>query len=412
MKKFAFFILKALATIALAYGTLWAFVILAIALRSKGIFAIIRTIGLVIFSIIIAINIWFPKNKHKKKFLIIEIILFILVVGEGAYTELKYKYEKSITIDNSILTINTNKYMPFRENSEIVRLEEEASLKLEDNLPIVDGAAAVFPVYSAFVNEVYPEEKVMLNSRNVYSIASNGETGEHEVFDLEEGVFQYNNTVTGYQKLARKEIDIFFGAYPSEQQISFAKVKGTTFKCTPIGREGFVFFVNKDNPVENLTSEQIRKIYSGEITNWKEVGGKNEEILAFQRNEGSGSQSMLIRFMGDKPIKEPIKNEYQDSMGMIIDSVANYRNHSNSIGFSFRYYAEDIIGNQNVKLISVDGVAPTQENITNETYPITTDLYAVTYEGNPNENVDKLIEWALSEQGQYIITETGYAPVK
>ena len=412
MKKIAFFILKAIATIALAYGTLWAFVLLALALHSKGIFAIIRTIGLLAFSIIIAINIWFPKNKHKKKYLIAGIILFIIVVSEGVYTELKYKYEKSITIDSSILTIDTNKYMPFRENSEIVRLQEEATLKLEDNLPIVDGAAAVFPVYSAFVNAVYPEEKVNLNSNNIYTVDGKGDKGVYESFNLEEGIFQYNNTVTGYQKLAKKEIDIFFGAYPSEQQISFAKVKGTTFKCTPIGREGFVFFVNKDNPVENLTSEQIRKIYSGEITNWKEVGGKDEEILAFQRNEGSGSQSMLIRFMGDTPIKEPIRNEYQDTMGMIIDSVANYRNHSNSIGFSFRYYAEDIIGNQNVKLIAVDGVIPSVENITNELYPITTDLYAVTFEGNTNENVDKLIEWALSKQGQYIITETGYAPVK
>ena len=107
MKKIAFFILKAIATIALAYGTLWAFVLLALALHSKGIFAIIRTIGLLAFSIIIAINIWFPKNKHKKKYLIAGIILFIIVVSEGVYTELKYKYEKSITIDKnfSFMTI-------------------------------------------------------------------------------------------------------------------------------------------------------------------------------------------------------------------------------------------------------------------------------------------------------------------
>lgn len=141
------------------------------------------------------------------------------------------------------------------------------------------------------------------------------------------------------------------------------------------------------------------------------MGGKDEEIAAFQRNEGSGSQSMLERFMGDTPIMEAPTEMVTDLMSGIIEKVSNYRSKSNSIGFSFRYYVEGIIQNPDIKMLSVDGVAPTAENIKNGRYPIVTPIYAVTYEENDNKNVDKLLEWILSEEGQYIIEETGYVGV-
>jgi len=78
------------------------------------------------------------------------------------------------------------------------------------------------------------------------------------------------------------------------------------------------------------------------------------------------------------------------------------------MGFSFRFYVEGIIKNPDIKIIAVDGVAPTVENVRNEKYPIITPLYAVTYEGQTNENVDKLLQWILSEEGQEIIEKTGY----
>ena len=298
------------------------------------------------------------------------------------------RYNKSITI-NTTPNINVHEYLPFKEDSKIAVLEKEASLKLSENLPIVDGAAAVFPVYSAFVNAVYPEST-----------------------ELWDGVFEYNNTVGGYKLLGEKETDIFFGAYPSEEQIFAAEEKGTKFVYTPIGYDAFVFFVHKDNPIDNLTTEQVQAIYSGEITNWNEVGGNNEKIAAFQRNEGSGSQSMLIRFMDGKEIMDAPSEMVNDLMSGIVEKVSDYKSKSNSIGFSFRYYLEGIIQNPDIKILRIDGVAPTPENIKNGTYPITGPLYAVTFEGNDNENVEKLLEWILSDEGQYIIEKTGYVGIK
>ena len=112
---------------------------------------------------------------------------------------------------------------------------------------------------------------------------------------------------------------------------------------------------------------------------------------------------MLKRFMGDVPIMEAPTEQVNDLMSGIIEKVSDYRSKPSSIGFSFRYYVEGIIQNPDIKVLSIDGVAPTVENIQNSSYPITTSLYAVTYEGNDNENVQKLLDWILSEEGQYII---------
>lgn len=357
---------------------------LSIFLTIEKINSLIITWSVFLLPSFLLILIYSHKKKKHLKIWLINLFLFLIVFGVNFGLN---KYEESITIDTNI-NINCQEYLPFVEDSKIVKLDYKASLKLTDNLPRVDGAAAVFPVYSAFVNATYPD--------NV---------------KLRDEVFEYRNTVDGYRALALKESDIFFGAKPSEEQIKFAKDNGCEFEYTEIGKEGFVFFVHKDNPIDSLTTEEIKKIYSGEITNWKEVGGRNEEIVAFQRNEGSGSQSMLIRFMDGTPIMEAPREQVNEFMVGIINQVSDYKNKTNSIGFSFRYYMEGIIKNPNVKLLKVDGVEPNVENIKEDKYPITTSLYAVTYKDNENENVSKLIDWVLSEEGQEIIEKTGYVGI-
>ena len=377
------FFAKIILTVLVLIASGYAAIIGGMILISEGIHQVFAYIGMLVIPSLFLPLIWLKKRK---KFLIIWLVpAVIYFVSLGVHYGLE-KYDQSITI-NTAPNINVHEYLPFREDSKIVKIDSQ-TLKLTDDLPVIDGAAAFFPVYSAFVNAVYPETT-----------------------ELYDGVFEYNNTPGGYQLLAEKGIDLFLGVYPSEEQMAYAEECDTTFVYTPVGTEAFVFFVHKDNPIDNLTTEQIKGIYSGEITNWKQVGGKNEEIAAFQRNEGSGSQSMLQRFMGDTPIMEAPTELVNTMMSGIIEQVSSYRSKSNSIGFSFRYYVEGIIQNPDIKVLSVDGVAPTAENIRNGSYPIVTPMYAVTYEENTNENVDKLLQWILSEEGQYIIEETGYVGV-
>ncbi len=378
--------IKIILTAVLAIIFPFASIILLLLLSFFGFWSITVFASLLIIPLAIPV-IWLKRRKpYFIAYASFSLCLAILIVTQLGMNI----YDDAITIDVTP-SINVYEYLPFDDDSKIVKIRSK-SLDFEDvsnqQLPIIDGAAAAFPVYSAFVNAVYPDTT-----------------------ELYDGVFEYNNTQGGYELLAEKETDVFIGAAPSKEQIAFAEKNNTTFKYTQIGSEAFVFFVHKDNPIDSLTVEQIKGIYSGKITNWSEVGGKNEKIVPFQRNEGSGSQSMLIRFMGDTPIIEPDTQTIVGGMGGIIEEVADYKNKSSSIGFSFRFYVEGIIQNPDIKMIAIEGVAPTKENIKSNSYPIIAPVYAVTYENNSNENVHKLIDWILSDEGQYIIEETGYVGV-
>lgn len=383
MKKILIIIGKLALTAAVLFFSFIIGFISALILMPKGINQVIVGIGMLIIPSLLVPMIWLKKRRN---YFIIWLISAIIYFVALAVNMGMIRYDESITINTSP-NIRVNEYLPFREDSKIVR-HDSRTLKFTDNLPRIDGAAALFPVYSAFVNATYPE-----------------------TVKIHDGVFEYNNTPEGYRNLAEKQTDIFIGVYPSDEQKTYAEECGTTFEYTPIGTEAFVFFVHKDNPIESLSAEQIKGIYSGEITNWKQVGGKNEKIEAFQRNEGSGSQSMLERFMGDTQIMEAPKELRTDLMSGIIEQVSNYRSKPGSIGFSFRFYVEGIIKNPDIKMLSVDGVSPTADNIKNGKYPIITPIYAVTYKEQTNENVDKLLEWILSDEGQQIIEETGYVGI-
>lgn len=379
-------VIKIIVSLALVALAIFSVPIVKLIFYSSKVWDIVYIVGCLILPSLL-IPLMFLRRKWMSTIFLSATVTFLIFALLVNNVVVNSKYSEVIDTSPNIYT---EEYLPFDENSKIVTLNKDASLKLSSDLPIVDGAAAVFPVYSAFVNATYPETT-----------------------ELYDGVFEYNNTTYGYELLAEKQTDIFFGAYPSKEQIAYAEENSTQFIYTPIGSEAFVFFVNKENPINNLTTEQIQKIYSGEITNWKEVGGYDEEITAFQRNEGSGSQSMLIRFMNGKEIMPAPTERVNDFMsGIVEDVAADYKNSKGAIGFSFRYYLEGIIKNPNIKLLSIDGVAPSVENIKNGSYPITTSLYAVTYEGNDNPNVDKLLSWVLSDEGQYIIEETGYVGIK
>jgi phosphate transport system substrate-binding protein len=116
---------------------------------------------------------------------------------------------------------------------------------------------------------------------------------------------------------------------------------------------------------------------------------------------------MLARVMGDKPLPPPPREEFAAGMGGVINRVASYRNYSSSIGYSFRFFATGMKPNANIKLLAINGIEPSIENIRNGSYPFTVDVYAVTA-GSSNDNTPKLIQWILSEQGQGFITQCGY----
>ena len=301
-------------------------------------------------------------------------------------------------------------YMVYSENSRLVTLDHQPELIIEneEDMPVLDGAEACYPLYAAFAKACYKDidviEKEWLKS------------GENQY--LNGKIVTFTNTLRAFDRLIYwgndtekygDAVDMIFGARPSADQLEEAKYLDVEVDITPIGREAFVFFVEKDNPVDNLSSEQLRAIYHGDIANWKEVGGKNQVIRAFQRPKNSGSQTMMEYFMGDITLKEPETYEIVDAMTGVIEEVAQYANEAGAIGYSFRYFLEGLNQEKNVKILSVDGIYPTMENIESGAYPQTGYVCLITRKDEKNPYVQKMKEFILSEDGQYIIRQTGYA---
>ena len=131
------------------------------------------------------------------------------------------------------------------------------------------------------------------------------------------------------------------------------------------------------------------------------------KIVAFQRSEGSGSQTALKRLMGDTPLTEAPKERTVNSMEGIVEKTGEYRNFKNALGYSFLYYCREMARSDTIKLLKLDGVAPTAENVRNGSYPQTSSFYAVT-RADADENTLRLLEWIAGPQGQSLVEKTGY----
>ena len=300
---------------------------------------------------------------------------------------------------NSIPTITENniisRFAPFDDNGDVSKLDEEPDIKITEDIPRLDGATALYPIYSSFARAIYPKPE-----------------GIENIDKITEFDFIKCATTTGaYYNIVDGMSDIIFVGAPSEKQEKYAEENNVKLIYTPIGKEAFVFFVNSENPINDITTEEIRDIYSGRVTTWDELGVSGfGNIMAFQRDEGSGSQSALVRLMkGDNLIDAP-KENVVEGMGGIIEKTADYRNYKNAIGYSFRFYSTEMVNNNQIKLLSIDGVAPTAENIENGTYPLTSEFYAVSRSAR-SKNTENVINWVLGEQGQKLIKEVGYMPI-
>lgn len=332
---------------------------------------------------VLLIFFWFRTKKRKRVFAGIAAAAIVI----SSIVPIREAYKQSIpTVDAEV---DIFQYEPFSKDANIATLDEQAALQLTDNLPRIDGATALYPLYAAFVQATYPKK-------------------EYYPYDSEVMV---NRTPEAYNNLIAGNVDMIFALSPSEAQVNEAKKRGLEFHLTPIGREAFVFFVNQKNKVTGLTTDQIRDIYSGKLTNWKEVGGADDSIRAFQRPADSGSQTALEQFMGDTPIMKAPTENVAEGMGGIINQVSQYRNYKNAIGYTFRFYSMQMVGNDQIKLLEIDGVAPAKETIRSGAYPLTSEFYIVTT-NTDNPNVQKLIDWVLSEQGQLLVEKVGYVPVR
>lgn len=282
-------------------------------------------------------------------------------------------------------------YEPFTGSDRIATLDEPATLRLTEDLPQLDGASALYPLYAAFAQAAYDEDAF---------------TPDRVIC---------TNTLEAYDQVIAGNRDVIFVAGPSAKQSEQAKAAGVTLVFTPIGREAFVFLTGKNNPVSTVTHQQLRNIYSGKTARWQTLGWRDGgSIVAFQRPEGSGSQTGLQKMiMRDLPIQvpQPLPDPSLIETNSLLRQVsAEWQGVQPALGYSYRFYATTIYPNDDAKLLAINGVDPTVSNIQNNRYPYVADFYAVT-NGEPAGNTKRLISFILSPQGQQLIEQTGYTPL-
>ena len=312
------------------------------------------------------------KTLIKQILAILGVISFFVVTNVFIYFVFTNRCVNDFSSEMQAKSVEVHEYLPFAEETKIVK--KGASEKLSGDLPVIDGAAALVPVFNSFVYSLYPENSVKYENGDFTS----------------DSALQYHNTRGAYKGIVDGDIDIAFCAKPSDDQVQYGLDNGVELELTPIGREAFVFLVNKENPVKNLTMEQLKDIYTGKITNWKDVGGANRPINVVQRNQGSGSQTTLEKLFG-----KDIASNFFGPLGA-------------SIGFSFRFYVEELIKHGHIKMLELNGVYPDRNNVQNSAYPIVSNFFAVTRKGETNPNVQKVLDFILSPTGQDIINEVGY----
>lgn len=223
-----------------------------------------------------------------------------------------------------------------------------------------------------------------------------------EYMKSNEGVSIYvegGGTSGGIKSMIRGEVDICTASRslnPDEAKL-LAEYYGSIGYFYLIAKDALSIFVNKNNPVKNLTTEQLKKIYMCEIINWKETGGLDLAIKIIIRNPNSGTHAYF---------KEHILNGGEYCSSADVETTASGVIKSINANIASIGYGGFGLENEAAAL-SINGILPSEENARNDKYPITRYLHFLTSR-SPGGEVKNFIDWVLSPPGQAVIQKAGY----
>ncbi len=232
---------------------------------------------------------------------------------------------------------------------------------------------------------------------------------EEEIEKLTEKIV-HHGTHGSYVSLIEGFSDLILVArLPSDEELDYAKREGVEFEIRPFALDAFVFVVNRNCSIKDFTLDEIRGIYTGNLTNWTELGGIEANITAYQRDDQSGSQQLMRRFvMGDL--------EMMDMYDWILTSMMGPINmldqDKNGLGYSVYYFEQFMAPNDNLSLCAIEGVLPTAETIASGEYPLTTEVYVVIRKDQESDSLPHALrDWYLSKEGQDLVRKSGYVPM-
>ena len=250
-----------------------------------------------------------------------------------------------------------------------------------------------------------PQQTAVINIRGSDTMLKLTENLANEFMKLNPGISIYvsgGGTSVGVRALIRGEVDITTASrnLKPEEAKQLAEYYGSLGMFFLVAKDALLIYLNPDNPIKNLTLDQLKKIYLCNITNWKEMGGEDQPIIPVSRNLNSGTyfyfQEHVLGGVDycNKIIILPTTQS-------IIDFVAENKN---SIGYGGFKTSDDIV------YAEVDGIEPSDKNAQNDTYPITRYLHFFTTR-EPKGAVKFFIDWVLSPEGQNIVKNSGFIPL-
>ncbi|MCJ7566883.1 MAG: substrate-binding domain-containing protein [Anaerolineales bacterium] len=281
------------------------------------------------------------------------------------------------------------------------------------NYPRVDGSTSAYPLQIMLACQILNVPCIWLEGDLFGITRSIIPDPEFEgSSDRVEKIYNiwHSGTHGSYMNLIEGNSDIIIVARPpSEDELQAAEQADLHLEFKPIALDAFVFVLNEENPLEDIALDDIRNVYTGEITHWWQLGGSLDEIHTYQRNRNSGSQELMesLVMRGAPMIESP---------EMILESMMGPINALSDdplgIGYSVYFYAAFIYPHERVKMIAVDSVHPTFENIADRSYPLTTEVYAVIRGDAPQESAARLLlAWLQTVEGQAAVAESGYVPI-
>lgn len=226
----------------------------------------------------------------------------------------------------------------------------------------------------------------------------------------------HSGTHGAYVNVINGDADIGLVArQPSPDEFKLAEEKGVEIDVQPIALDAFVFIKNFKNQVASLSIKQIRDIYNGKISNWKEVGGPDSKINAYRRNRNSGSQelmeSLVMKEVEFEELEHPgARRLIHQGMGGPYIALTH---DEHGLAYSVYYYEHFMSGSPQTVPIDVDDVTPTFETIQSREYPFVTEVYISTLKNLTKDSPGfRFREWLLSPAGQAVVRESGYVPLR
>jgi len=283
------------------------------------------------------------------------------------------------------------------------------SLTIE-NYPKVDGSTSAHPLQVLIACEILGIDYSWTDSwfDETYRVVPSMDK-KPDVAQFIMDSIVHNGTHASYVNLINGKDDVIIVARTaSDHEIQLADNMDVTIETTPIALDAFVFIVNINNPINDLSTKEIQGIYSGDISRWNEVGGKNTVINPYQRNPNSGSQELMMSLV----MKDLTMMDFPEMILLGMMGPINQISHDwDGLGYTVYFFERFMAPNDSLKLLAVNGVVPTYNTLNNRKYIYTTEVYvAIREDLDKSSTASLLYQWLLTDEGQDLIELSGYIP--